>query len=47
MSNDKNGQNPKSQPSGKANNVPGNGEITIKGSVPNMKNPPPPPKSKD
>lgn len=45
MSNEKtNDSNPKKEPSGTATNIPGSGEILIKGSVPNMKNPPPPPK---
>jgi hypothetical protein len=36
-----------SQPSGKPTNNPGSGEIIIKGSVPTMRNPPPPPKKNE
>lgn len=42
-----NNQGPKVQPDSRLKYNPGIGEIIIKGSVPNMKNPPPPPKSKD
>lgn len=36
-----------SQPLGKPTNNPGGGKVIIKGSVPQMRNPPSPPKKKD
>ena len=41
--------NPKltSNSSGKATNIPGNNKGEVKGQVPTMRNPPPPPKKQD